>query len=131
VILVDSSVWVDFFRGTITPQTTRLDGLLGHQPIVIGDLILAEVLQGFDSNRDYAQALKLFRAFEWVTLGGGELALAAAQNFRALREKGITVRKTIDTVIATYCIANDCALLYSDRDFEPFVEHLGLRSAQA
>jgi predicted nucleic acid-binding protein len=129
VILVDSSVWVDFFRGTITPQTTRLDGLLGQQPIVIGDLILAEVLQGFDSNRDYAQALKLFRAFEWVTLGGGELALAAAQNFRALREKGITVRKTIDTVIATYCIANDCALLYSDRDFDPFVEYLGLRSA--
>jgi predicted nucleic acid-binding protein len=131
VILVDSSVWIDFFRGTATPQTTRLDGLLGQQPIVIGDLILAEVLQGFDSNRDYAQALKLFRAFEWVTLGGGELALAAAQNFRALREKGITVRKTIDTVIATYCIANDCALLYSDRDFDPFVEHLGLRSAQA
>jgi predicted nucleic acid-binding protein len=129
VILVDSSVWIDFFRGTVTPQTERLDVLLGSELLVVGDLILAEVLQGFSSERDFNQARKLLTALDVVTLGGPEIAIQAARNFRTLRARGVTIRKTIDTLIATRCIESDYALLFSDRDFEPFVEHLGLRSA--
>lgn len=129
MILVDSSVWIDYFRGTITPQTDRLDALLGSEPVAMGDLILAEVLQGFTSDRDFNKALKLLTSLELVELGGQEMAIQSARNFRALRTLGVTVRKTIDTLIATHCIESDLALLYSDRDFEPFVEHLGLRSA--
>jgi len=130
VILVDSSVWIDFFRGTVTPQTERLDALLGSELLVVGDLILAEVLQGFSSERDFNQARKLLTALDVVTLGGPEIAIQAARNFRTLRARGVTIRKTIDTLIATRCIESDYALLFSDRDFEPFVEHLGLRSAE-
>ena len=129
MILVDSSVWIDFFRGTVTPQTERLDALLGSELLVVGDLILAEVLQGFSSERDFNQARKLLTALDVVTLGGPEIAIQAARNFRILRARGVTIRKTIDTLIATRCIESDYALLFSDRDFEPFVEHLGLRSA--
>lgn len=129
MILVDSSVWIDFFRGTVTPQTERLDVLLGSELLVVGDLILAEVLQGFSSERDFNQARKLLTALDVVTLGGPEIAIQAARNFRTLRARGVTIRKTIDTLIATRCIESDYSLLFSDRDFEPFVEHLGLRSA--
>lgn len=129
MILVDSSVWIDFFRGTVTPETERLDALLGSELLVVGDLILAEVLQGFSSERDFNQARKLLTALDVVTLGGPEMAIQAARNFRTLRARGVTIRKTIDTLIATRCIESDYALLFSDRDFEPFVEHLGLRSA--
>lgn len=129
MILVDSSVWIDFFRGVATPQTDRLDALLGTEPLAVGDLILAEVLQGFRSERDFNQARKLLTALDVVTLGGQGIALQAAKNFRALRAQGVTVRKTIDTVIATRCIEDGLPLLYSDRDFDPFVAHLGLRSA--
>ena len=129
MILVDSSVWIDFFRGTVTPQTERLDVLLGSELLVVGDLILAEVLQGFSSERDFNQARKLLTALDVVTLGGPEIAIQAARNFRTLRARGVTIRKTIDTLIATRCIESDYALLFSDRDFEPFVEHLGLLSA--
>ena len=129
MILVDSSVWIDFFRGTITPQTERLDVLLGSEPLIVGDLILAEVLQGFGSDRDFNQARKLLTALDVVDLGGQDIAIQAARNFRTLRAKGLTIRKTIDTLIATRCIESDYALLFSDRDFDPFVEHLGLRSA--
>jgi predicted nucleic acid-binding protein len=129
VILVDSSVWIDYFRGTASAQTEQLDALLGNELIVMGDLILAEVLQGFNAERDFNQAKKLLTALEVVDLGGQAIAIQAAQNFRILRAMGITVRKTIDTIIATYCIENKIALLYSDRDFDPFVQHLGLDSA--
>lgn len=129
MILVDSSVWIDYFRGSITPQTDRLDALLGSEPVAIGDLILAEVLQGFATDRDFNKALKLLTSLTVVELGGRDVAIQAARNFRALRSLGVTVRKTIDTLIATRCIESDFALLYSDRDFEPFVEHLGLRCA--
>lgn len=129
MILVDSSVWIDFFRGTVTPETERLDALLGRELLLVGDLILAEVLQGFSSERDFNQARKLLTALDVVTLGGLEMAIQAARNFRALRARGVTIRKTIDTLIATRCIESDFALLFSDRDFEPFVAHLGLRSA--
>lgn len=128
MILVDSSVWIEFFRGTVTSQTDRLDALLGSELLVVGDLILAEVLQGFSSERDFNQARKLLTALDVVTLGGPEIAIQAARNFRILRARGVTIRKTIDTLIATRCIESDYALLFSDRDFEPFVEHLGLRS---
>jgi predicted nucleic acid-binding protein len=128
VILVDSSVWIDYFRGTVAPQTERLDALLGSELICVGDLVLAEVLQGFNTDREFNQARKLLTLLEVVDLGGQELAIQAARNFRTLRLMGVTVRKTIDTLIATACIEKDLSLLYSDRDFDPFVEHLGLRS---
>jgi predicted nucleic acid-binding protein len=131
MILVDSSVWIDYFRGTVTPQTERLDELLGSEPVAVGDLILAEVLQGFSSDRDFNKARKLLTSLDMVAIGGVDIAIEAARNFRSLRELGITVRKTIDTLIATRCIEDDLELLFSDRDFDPFVEHLGMRSVMA
>jgi len=131
MILVDSSVWIDYFRGTVTPQTERLDELLGSEPVAVGDLILAEVLQGFSSDRDFNKARKLLTSLDMVEIGGVDVAIEAARNFRSLRELGITVRKTIDTLIATRCIEDDLELLFSDRDFDPFVEHLGMRSVMA
>ena len=131
MILVDSSVWIDYFRGTVTPQTERLDELLGIEPVAVGDLILAEVLQGFSSDRDFNKARKLLTSLDMVEIGGVDVAIEAARNFRSLRELGITVRKTIDTLIATRCIEDDLELLFSDRDFDPFVEHLGMRSVMA
>lgn len=131
MILVDSSVWIDYFRGAATRQTERLDSLLGSEPLAIGDLILTEVLQGFTSDRDFNQAKKLLTSLVVIELGGLEIAIQAAKNYRKLRDLGITSRKTIDTVIATRCIAGGYTLLHSDRDFEPFVTHLGLRSVFA
>jgi predicted nucleic acid-binding protein len=131
VILVDSSVWIDFFRGVATPQVETLDRLLGVVPLGVGDLILAEVLQGFRGEKEINQARKLLLTLEQVDVGGQEIAIQAARNFRTLRERGVTIRKTIDTLIATRCIESDITLLFSDRDFDPFVEYLGLRSALA
>jgi len=127
--LVDSSVWIDYFRGTSTAQTDRLDQLLGTEPLVIGDIVLAEVLQGFANDRDFNQAHRLMTSLAVVDIGGQDVAIQAARNFRSMRARGITIRKTIDTLIATRCIEDGLALLYSDRDFDPFVEHLGLASA--
>jgi predicted nucleic acid-binding protein len=128
VILVDSSVWIDYFRGHATPPAELLDSLLGNEPLAIGDLILAEVLQGFDRERDFNRAKKLLLSLEVIELGGQEIAIQAAKNFRALRALGVTVRKTMDTIIATRCIESGYTLLHCDRDFEPFVKHLGLRT---
>lgn len=127
MIIVDSSVWIDYFRGTSTRESDKLDSLLGTEPVAIGDLILTEVLQGFGSERDFNQARKLLTSLEVVMLAGQDVAIRAAKNFRTLRAAGFTVRKTIDTIIATRCIESNYALLFSDRDFEPFVRHLGLR----
>ena len=129
MILVDSSVWIDYFRGRPNPQCERLDALLGAEPLTIGDLILVEVLQGFTSDRDFNRAKKLLTSLVVIDLGGQDIAIQAAKNFRVLRALGITVRKTIDTVIATRCIESGFTLLHADRDFEPFVTHLGLLSA--
>ncbi|MDP2639556.1 MAG: PIN domain nuclease [Betaproteobacteria bacterium] len=129
MILVDSRVWIDYFRGTATPQAEKLESLLGTEPIATGDLILTEVLQGFVSDRDFNQARKLLTSLVVVDLAGQDIAIQAAKNFRALRALGVSVRKTIDTMIATRCIESNLPLLYSDRDFDPFVLHLGLRSA--
>src|SRR6266404_9172787 len=110
----------------ITAQTESLDRLLGLEPLAIGDLILTEVLQGFDNERDFNDARKMLASLTVVELGGQEIAIQAARNFRALRRLGVTVRKTIDTVIATRCIESGYDLLHNDRDFDPFVAHLGL-----
>lgn len=128
MIVVDSSVWIDYFRGLDTPEARQLDQLLGREPLALGDLILAEVLQGFRSDADFRRAKRLLTALPVFDLLGQRIALQAALNYRTLRAAGITVRKTIDTIIATFCIENQHALLFSDRDFQPFVEHLGLRT---
>ena len=128
MILVDSSVWIDYFKGRITPQTEKLDGLLGSELLAVGDLILTEVLQGYAAERDFEQARKLLTSLTVVNLCGQDVAIKAARHFRAMRQLGVTVRKTIDLVIATRCIESGYDLLHDDRDFEPFVQHLGLRS---
>ena len=129
MILVDSSVWIDYFRGLPTPQADYLDGLLGVEAVCIGDLILTEVLQGFVQDRDFDRAKAMLATLDVVELGGRDVAVQAATYFRRLRRLGISVRKTIDTVIATRCIRDGLTLLYSDRDFDPFVRYLGLRAA--
>ena len=131
MIFVDSSVWIDYFNGATNTQTDYLDGLLGKEPIALGDLVLIEVLQGFRRDRDYRIAREMLTSLRLFTLGGQDIALQSAHNFRLLRKKGITVRKTIDVLIATFCIANNLPLLHSDKDFEPFHLHLKLRSALA
>ena len=105
--------------------------MLGKEPLATGDLIMAEVLQGFRSKRDYQGGLGLLSSLDCFDLVGRQIAIRAAENYRFLRAHGVTVQKTIDTLIATYCLVADFALLYSDRDFDPFVEHFGLRSALA
>lgn len=127
MILVDSSVWIDYFRGTVNAQTTKLDELLGHEVLAVGDLILTEVLQGFDNERDFREVRRILTSLTIVELGGLEVAIQSAKNYRALRKLGVTVRKTIDSVIATRCIEDGHHLLHNDRDFDPFTEHLGLR----
>lgn len=128
MILVDSSIWVDYFNGAATPHTEKLDHLLSAELLAIGDLILAEVLQGFDHERDFRAAQKMLTALTVVELGGKEIAIQAAKNFRTLRGLGITIRKTIDVVIATRCIESGYDLLHNDRDFDPFVKHFGLKA---
>lgn len=129
-ILVDSSVWVDFFNGTPTPEVDLLDRLLGKARLVVGDLIVAEVLQGFRHDRDHEQAKEALLRFPVLSMGGLDLALASAVNYRTLRRRGITVRKTIDCWIATFCLRENLELLHADRDFEPFALHLGLQVAE-
>ena len=130
MILVDSSVWIDYLRGTASPQAEKLDTLLGTVPLAIGDLILTEVLQGCATDREFNAVKRTLSSLHTVNLGGLELAVEAAKNFRKLRALGFTVRKTIDTVIATRCIMDGMELLHSDRDFDPFEKHLGLRSVR-
>jgi predicted nucleic acid-binding protein len=127
VVLVDSSVWIDYFNGTENAATTKLDELLSSTIVVVGDLILAEVLQGFKSDTDHRTAQSLLLDLDLRELGGIEMAKKVADYFRALRKRGITVRKTVDCFIAVYCIEHDMPLLYRDRDFEPFAKHLALR----
>jgi predicted nucleic acid-binding protein len=129
VIVVDSSVWIDFFNGVSTAEVERLDGLLGVTPVAIGDLILVEVVQGFRQEKDVATARQLFRSLAPLPMLGASNAWKAVENYRELRRRGITVRKTIDGIIATACIEANLPLLFSDRDFQPYVEHLGLEVA--
>ena len=127
MILVDSSVWVDFFRNTPTPQAEWLDANLGVEGILVGDLILAEVLRGFKIERGFNEARRLLGGLGQIALGGEALAIESARNCRKLRALGLTVRGTIDAIIATRCIADGLRLLHSDRDFDAFEKHLGLR----
>jgi len=129
VILVDSSVWVDYFRSADTPQVAVLDSLLGRTPLAVGDLIAAEVLQGVRDEREFKWVKKTLEAFEHIDLVGYDLAVRASENYRSLRAMGITIRKTIDTLVATRCIEDGLTLLHADRDFLPFSEHLGLKVA--
>lgn len=129
MILVDSSVWIDYFNGIAGPETEHLHVLLGRDLVLTGDLILTEVLQGFRSDQDFRTANRLLGRLTYADLAGRDVAIAAAQHYRRLRHSGITVRKTIDVIIATFCILGDHRLLYTDRDFDPMVEQLGLQSA--
>ena len=128
MIVVDSSVWIDYFNGRDTPQASKLDELLGVELIGIGDIILTEVLQDFRIDADYDTAKQLLTSLTMFNMLDIEVAVKSADNFRILRKQGITIRKTIDVIIATFCIENDHALLFSDKDFMPFVEYLGLNA---
>jgi len=130
VIFVDSTVWVDYFRGLSTLHTEKLETLFGTGEIVAGDLVLTEVLQGFRVDKQFNFALELFNTLHIVRLGGYQMSVQAARNFRILRSHGYTVRKTIDSLIATRCIADKLYLLHNDRDFIPFEKHLGLKCVQ-
>ena len=128
MIVVDSSVWIGHFNGAVTRETEVLDTLLGVEPIVIGGIILAEVLQGFRNDRDFRRARTALDTLIFEPMTGRDVALASARNFRALRARGVTVRKTIDMMIATFCMERRYLLLHSGRDFGPIAEHLGLET---
>ncbi|KRR27511.1 type II toxin-antitoxin system VapC family toxin [Bradyrhizobium retamae] len=130
MIVVDSSVWIDFLNGRNAPHVRRLRALLGTEEIVVGDLMLCEVLQGLDSERAAREVEALLRRFEIVPMAGDVIATAAARNFRSLRRRGITVRKTIDLLIGTWCIENRRSLLHNDSDFRPMARYLGLSRCQ-
>ena len=126
MILVDTSVWIDYFNGTKNKETDILDSALFEGDVVIGDLILLEILQGFRNDKDYKQAKKLLLTLEQYEMFDRSMVTKCAENYRFLRKKGVTVRKTADVIIATFCIENQVPLLFTDRDFIPFVEHLEL-----
>ena len=126
MIVVDTSVWIDFFNGRNAPHVRRLRAVLGTDEIIVGDLMLCEVLQGLDSERAAREVEALLRRFEIVPMAGDAIAVAAARNFRSLRRRGITIRKTIDLLIGTWCIENRKLLLHNDNDFRPMARHLGL-----
>jgi predicted nucleic acid-binding protein len=131
MIFIDTSVWIDFFNGRPTREAELLDSLLGRERLAIGDLILAEVLQGFRSDLDFARALEFLSAFEFQAMVGREVAIESARNYRRLRARGVTVRKTIDVMIGTFCIKAGHQLLHADRDFNPMERHLGLSVVRA
>ena len=126
MIVVDTTVWIDFLNGRDRDHVRRLRSLLGKAEIVVGDLMLCEVLQGLASEREAAQVEALLRRFDIAAMAGDAIAVAAARNFRALRARGVTVRKTIDLLIGTWCIEHRMTLLHNDRDFDPMERHLGL-----
>lgn len=126
MIVVDSTVWIDFLNGRDRPHVRRLREMLGSTEIIVGDLMLCEVLQGLVSEREASEVEALLRRFDIVPMGGERIAVTAARNYRTMRERGITIRKTIDLLIGTWCIEHGVALLHNDRDFAPMARHLGL-----
>ncbi len=126
MIVVDSTVWIDFLNGRNVPHVRRLNAVLGTVEIIVGDLILCEVLQGLDGEREAQKVEALLRRFEIVSMAGDGIAVVAARNFRALRRRGITIRRTIDLLIGTWCIENRRPLLHNDKDYRPMAVHLGL-----
>ena len=127
MILVDSSVFIDYFNGINNWHTDELNALLGNELVITGDYILAEVLQGFRNDKDYKIAKKIMQSFPCFNICNEELAIKSADNFRYLRKKGITIRKTVDLIIGTFCIENDIELLHNDRDYEPMGQYLNLK----
>lgn len=130
MIFLDSTVLIDYFNGRDTWQVDFLDSILGSEVIVIGDYVLTEVLQGFRNDKDFHNAKTSLLTFPCYSIGGKDTAIRSAQNYRYLRKKGVTVRKTIDVLIATFCISNNFTLLHSDKDFIPFEKHLDLKVVQ-
>ncbi len=128
MILVDSSVWIDHLNNNITGPVLRLRDLIQTRPLLVGDLILCEVLQGLRSEREARLVERALRRFATVSLLDADLAVKAAANYRALRRRGVTIRKTVDLVIGTFCIERGHLLLHDDRDFEPMVRFLGLQA---
>jgi predicted nucleic acid-binding protein len=131
VIVVDSSVWIDFLNGRKAPHVERLRAILGAEEVVVGDLMLCEVLQGLETERAARDVEALLRRFAIASMVGDANAVAAARNYRSLRRYGITVRKTVDMLIGTWCIENRVPLLHNDSDFRPMARHLGLIEAPA
>lgn len=127
MILVDSSVFIDYFNGINNWHTDELNALLGNELIITGDYILAEVLQGFRNDKDYKTAKEIMQSFPCFNICNEELAIKSADNFRYLRTKGITIRKTVDLIIGTFCIENDIELLHNDKDYEPMGQYLNLK----
>lgn len=127
MVIVDTTVWIDYLNGVQTPQTDWLDAQIDKQRLGLTELILCEILQGVKDEKQAAETLRELLKFEVLPVSGVELAVTAAQNYRYLRSKGRTVRKTVDCLIATFCVVNGHALLHNDRDFDPFEEMLGLR----
>ncbi len=126
MIVVDTSVWIDFLNGRNLPHVRQFRAILDSEEVIVGDLMLCEVLQGLESERTARQVETLLRRFDVVSMAGDAIAVAAARNFRSLRRRGITVRKTIDLLIGTWCIESRAPLLHNDNDFRPMVRHLGL-----
>lgn len=126
MILADTGVWIDYFNGNDNPLSNELDRALEKGVVVLGDLIFLEILQGFKRDKDYKQAKTALSKLEHYEMLGRDQAIKSADNYRLLRKKGLTIRKTTDVVIATFCIEHKLSLLFSDRDFLPFIEHLGL-----
>ena len=131
MIIADTSAWIDYFRGVSAPHTDILDLELSRNRIVTGDLIIAEFLQGFREEREYQEARRIMDSLEYRDFVGREIATMSSQNYRMLRRTGTTVRKTIDVIIATFCIENDFELIHNDRDFDVFEEKLGLKVRKA
>ena len=127
MIFLDSTVLIDYFNGRDTWQVDILDSMLGKELMVIGDYVLTEVLQGFKKDKDYKDARTVLLSFPCYTIGGKEIAIISADNYRFLRKNGITARKTIDVMIATFCIKYGFTLLHNDKDFEPFEMFLNLK----
>ena len=128
MVLADTSVWIDAFNGNKTWQVETLSDLLGKKRVILGDIILTEILEGIRNDNDFEKAKTILNKFPCLNLLGKEIAIKAARNYRLLRKKGITIRKTIDVIIATYCIENNFTLLHNDKDFLPMEKHLGLKT---
>ncbi len=131
MVIVDTTVWIDFLAGTPNPQTAWILREAGRQPIGMINLILCEILQGIRRDSEFIRTQDLLSGFDTFDTAGGKSAIATAQNYRYLRQRGYTVRKTIDCYIATFCISGGHQLLHRDRDFDPFEKHLGLRVVHA
>ena len=130
MILVDSSVWIDYFNGVENAHTRTASEILGTVEIVVIDIVMTEVLQGFRFAKDFNSTLKVLNSFHFETGGDRDIAIQAARNFIYLRSRGFTIRKTVDSLIATKCIMSGFALLHNDRDFLPFEQHLGLQTVK-